>query len=88
MINKSNAYPFTLFGFHFLIWRKQKDKKSLPSGGIVKGSCKLVRHKDYIALALPDGTVIPHQIELYLEANINEVATATIKCFVTIDSQL
>ena len=85
MITQSKSYSFRLFGFSFLIWKKPNHKKSNTSGGIVKGSCKIVRNRNYISLAMPDGTIIPHQIDLTIESNLNEVATATVKLCVSID---
>ena len=87
MIQKSNAHQFSLFGYQFLIWRK-KPNKQLPTltRGIVEGSCKLIRLNNWIALSMPDGTIIPHQIDLIVESNLNEAATATVKLFVSIDN--
>jgi hypothetical protein len=85
MITKSKAYSFNIFGFHFLIWKKEKQQRKSGIGGIVEGSCKVIRHNDFIALAMPDGTLIPHQIDLKIESNLHEAATATVKLFVSMD---
>lgn len=85
MITQSNAHQFKLFGFNFLIWRTRPKPKHIGIGGIVSNSCKLINYNNYIALAMPDGTPIPHQTELTVQSNIGEAATATVTLFVSID---
>lgn len=88
MITRCKAYSFKLFGFHVLIWRKEKKQGTNKSGGIVKGSCKLIRQEDYISLAMPNGELIPHQIDLKIQSNLNEPALATVKLFVSMDKPI
>ena len=85
-IKSSRCYRFNLLGYSFLIWKKLKRTHTAHSReGIVDGSCKLVRLNDYIGLAMPDGTIIPHQLHLDVESPLNDAATATVKVFVSID---
>jgi hypothetical protein len=69
-----------------MIWKTSKVKPTKGmEGGIIPGSCKIVRSKNYISVAMPDGQLIPHQLELNIKSNLNEVATATVKMFISID---
>jgi hypothetical protein len=56
--------------------------KKQPKTGlsrIVKGGCLLEYEMGYYLLTMPDGTRIPHQVDLTIESNLNEVTTATVK---------
>jgi hypothetical protein len=76
---------FKLFGFTFLIYKKAKPAKRMNGGGLVSNSVKLIRRDKHIVLAMPDGTVIPHQLDLEIKAPLNDVTTATVELFVTLD---
>lgn len=84
-IKEDRLASFNLFGYSILIWRKHKTK-SLPGSGVgPNGSCKLVRYNDQIGLAMPDGTIIPHQTDLSVSAPLNAIATAKVELFITMD---
>jgi hypothetical protein len=77
-----------LFGYNFLIWKHAKklpNKKSPYHVGTTNGACKLVKHNEYVALAMPSGDVIPFQVGLQVDSPLDDVATATVKVFVDLD---
>jgi hypothetical protein len=84
-IKGNRAFEFKLFGYSFLIWKQSPRDRQFPSHDRSKDSCKIIRYNDYIALAMPDGTVIPYQTDLEIKAPLNAVATAKIEVFVTLD---
>jgi hypothetical protein len=85
-ISKSNAYSFSIFGFHFLVWKRATNRKPLnPIWGTVSGSCKLIKSQGYICLVSPEGKLLPNQIDLTIESNLNDAATATVKLYVDLD---
>jgi hypothetical protein len=83
-LNTSKIHRFNLFGYNFMIWKSPVTKQG-SGGGMANGSCKLVRHHNHIALAMPDGKIIPHQVDLEIKAPLNAIATAKIEVFVSID---
>lgn len=84
-INTGRIYRFNLFGFRFMIWKKGKPIPNKGGGGTLPGSCKIVKQGKYIALAMPDGTILPHQLDVKIKAPLNACATAKVELFVTID---
>lgn len=87
MIQKVKSYSFKLFGFRFLIWKKAKRPASSKGygGRIVTGGCRLIRQNGFISLAMPDGTPIPYQVDLKVRSNLNAIASATVKVYVSFD---
>jgi hypothetical protein len=65
-------------------------KKQSKTGLVrsVKGGCLLEYERGYYLLTMPDGTRIPHQIDLTIESNLSEVTTATVKLHISGIKQL
>lgn len=83
----SRLYRFNLFGYSFLIWKANKLHHDTINRGVLNGSCKIVRYNEHVALAMPDGTIIPHQIDLDISSHVNAAVTAQLELYVTIDEQ-
>lgn len=85
-IKGDKLYSFKLFGYSFLIWKKKMEINHPNAGGIgPKGCCKLVRHNDHIVVATSSGEVLPYQTDLNVNAPMDDVATATVTLFISID---
>lgn len=88
-IKGQRLFTFRFFKWRVLIWEKIAEVKPKSGVGVgPKEACRLVRHNNHIGLAMPDGTVIPYQVDLKVKAPLNDVATATIKVFVTIPDNI